>query len=144
MRRQARVTRVAKMLLAGATLSEVAEQEGIGRTVASQLVNSSDCRHFLADLVDAEREEMRELFYITLRGIREASLARKEYCDKLAGIIKGGPDHYARLAAGKHFRELATIARPAPKPQEQKNKKLTLPEFEELVRQAEAARAQNK
>jgi hypothetical protein len=55
--------------------------------------------------VNAERDEMRALFYRALRTIEQAFSARREYLAKDGQIIHGGPDHYARLAAGKHLRD---------------------------------------
>jgi hypothetical protein len=53
-------------------------------------------------------------------------------------IVYGGPDHYARLAATKHFRDFLMAGRPAPKaPEKQERRLVTLQEFEELVRSSE-------
>ena len=49
-------------------------------------------------------------------------------------ICSGGPDHYARLAATKHFRDFLMASRPAPKQPEPKDKMLTLPELEAMLR----------
>ena len=76
---------------------------------------------------------MRALFYRSLRTIEQALSARREYMTKEGQIIYGGPDHYARLAATKHFRGSLSAGRPAPKqPEKQQRKRLTLPELEEL------------
>jgi len=60
--------------------------------------------------------------------------ARREYLTKDGQIILGGPDHYARLAATKHYRDFLMASRPASKQPEEKDKRLTLPELEELLR----------
>jgi hypothetical protein len=54
--------------------------------------------------------------------------------------MQGGPDHYARLAATKHFRDF--LSRAAPKQPEPKDKILTLPEPEELLRANKESRTQ--
>jgi hypothetical protein len=48
--------------------------------------------------------------------------------------MQGGPDHYARLAATKHFRDFLMASRPAPPQPEPKDKMLTLQELEEILR----------
>lgn len=140
-RRQARIVRIARALMSGATITEIAEGEGISRSAASRDANSPECRQFLTELVDSERDEMHALFFLALRVIRDACSARREYMTKDGERIVGGPDHYARLAATKHFRDLMTVGRPTPKqPEKQEKRRLTLPEFEELVRESEQAR----
>ena len=57
-------------------------------------------------------------------------------------IMQGGPDHYARLAATKHFRDFLMASRPVPKPPEPKNKLLTLPELQEMLRASKESRTQ--
>jgi hypothetical protein len=44
------------------------------------------------------------------------------------------PDHYARLAATKHFRDFLMASRPVPKQPEEKRQLMTLQELEELLR----------
>ena len=44
LRREGRLTRIAKALASGATVTEIAEAEGIGRTLASREANSPECR----------------------------------------------------------------------------------------------------
>jgi hypothetical protein len=48
---------------------------------------------------------MRAVFYRSMRAIEHALSARREYLTKDGQIILGGPDHYALLAATKHFRD---------------------------------------
>jgi hypothetical protein len=69
----------------------------------------------LRSLVSSEHEEMRAMFYRRVRVIDDALSAKREYMPKDGQILDGGPDHYARLAATKHFRDFVTVGRPAPK-----------------------------
>ena len=69
-----------------------------------------------------------------MRAIEHALSARREYLTKDGQIMQGGPDHYARLAATKHFRDFLMASRPAPKQPEPKSKLLTLPELQEMLR----------
>jgi hypothetical protein len=48
---------------------------------------------------------MRAVFYRSMRAIEHALSARREYLTKEGQIMQGRPDHYARLAATKHFRD---------------------------------------
>ena len=63
LRREGRLARIAKALVSGATVTEIAEAEGIGRTLASREANSPECRQLVAEFVSDERDEMRALFY---------------------------------------------------------------------------------
>ena len=103
-------------------MTDIAETEGIGRTLASREANSPECRQFIAEFVGDEREEMRALFYRSMRVVEHALSAKREYLTKDGQILQGGPDHYARLAATKHFRDFLMASRPAPKqPEAKKN-----------------------
>jgi hypothetical protein len=146
LRREGRLARIAKALVSGATVTEIAEAEGIGRTLASREANSLECRQLLAEFVSDEYNEMRALFYRSLRAIEHALSARREYMTKEGQIIYGGPDHYARLAATKHLRDFLSAGRPAPKqPEKEERRKITLPELEELLREdAEAKKASQR
>jgi hypothetical protein len=64
--------------------------------------------------VNHEHDEKRALFYRCLRTMEQAMSARREYVTKDGQIIYGGPDHYARLAAGKHLCDFLAAGRPAP------------------------------
>jgi hypothetical protein len=75
-----------------------------------------------------------------MRAIEHALRARREYLTKDGQIMQGGPDHYARLAATKHFRDFLMASRPAPKQPEQKDKRLTLPELEAMLRASKESR----
>jgi len=48
LRREGRLARIAKALASGATVTDIAEAEGIGRTVASRVANSPECRQIIA------------------------------------------------------------------------------------------------
>jgi hypothetical protein len=134
LRREGRLARIAKALAAGATVTDIAVAEGIGRTLASSVANSLECRQIIADFVNAERDEMHAMFYRCLRVVEHAMSARREYMTKDGQIIYGGPDHYARLAAGKHFRDFMAAGRPAPKNSEKEERRhLTLDELRRLV-----------
>jgi hypothetical protein len=144
LRRQGRLARIAKALVSGASVTEIAEAEGIGRTLASREANSPECRQLLAEFVSNEHDEMRALFYRSLRIIEHALSARREYMTKEGQIIYGGPDHYARLAATKQLRDFLNAGRPAPKqPEKEEKRKITLPELEALLREQKAQRNNN-
>ncbi len=124
-------------------MTDIAEAEGIGRTLASREANSPECRQLVAEFVSDERDEMRALFYRSLRAIEHALSARREYMTKEGQIIYGGPDHYARLAATKHLRDFLSAGRPAPKqPEKEERRRMTLQEVEELLREDEEAKKQ--
>ena len=96
----------------------------------------------LAEFVSDERDEMHALFFRVLRTIEHAFSARREYMTKDGQIVHGGPDHYARLAAVKHFRDLLMAGRPTPKqPEKEARRGMTLPELEALLRERNAKRA---
>jgi hypothetical protein len=97
----------------GYHLTDIAEAEAIGRPLASREANSPECRQLIAEFVGDEWEEMRAVFYRSMRAIEHALSARREYLTKDGQIMQGGPDHYARLAATKHFRDFLMASRPA-------------------------------
>jgi hypothetical protein len=142
LRREGRLARIAKALASGATVTDIAEAEGISRTLASTVANSPECRQLIAEFVSSEFDEMRAIFYRCLRAIEHAMSARREYMTKEGQIVYGGPDHYARLAATKHFRDFLGAGRPAPKlPEKQQRRGMTLQELEELVASSERSRS---
>src|SRR4051795_3603721 len=73
LRRESRLIRIAKALASGATVTDIAEAEGIGRTLASREANSPECRHPIAEFVGDEWEEMRAVFYRSMRAIEPPS-----------------------------------------------------------------------
>ena len=105
LRREGRLARIAKALASGATVTDIAEAEGMGRTLASREANSPECRQLIAEFIGDEWQEMRAVFYHSMRAIEHALSPRREYMTKEGQIMQGGPDHYARLAATKHFRD---------------------------------------
>jgi hypothetical protein len=60
---------------------------------------------FIAEFVGDEWEEMRSVFYRSMRAIEHALSARREYLTNDGQIMQGSPDHYAPLAATKYFRD---------------------------------------
>ena len=133
LRREGRLTRIAKALASGATVTDIAEAEGIGRTLASRTANSPEFRQLIAEFVNLEHVEMRAMFYRSVRAIEHALSARREYLTKEGEILYGGPDHYARLAATKHFRDFLAAGRPPAPKQEEKLNGATLYQLQALV-----------
>ena len=133
LRREGRLTRIAKALASGATITDIAEAEGIGRTLASRTANSPEFRQLIAEFVNAEHVEMRAMFYRSVRAVEHALSARREYLTKAGEILYGGPDHYARLAATKHFRDFLAAGRPTPKKEEKRQEGLTLHQLNALI-----------
>jgi hypothetical protein len=140
--REGRLARIAKALASGATVTDIAEAEGISRTLASREANSPECRPLIAEFVGDEWQEMRAVFYRSMGAIEDGLSARREYVTKDGQIIQGGPDHYARLAATKHYRDFLMASRPAPKQPEPKDKMMTLPELEAMLRASKESRMQ--
>jgi hypothetical protein len=130
LRHKARLARIAGALASGATVTEIAADEGISRVMASRDANSAECRQLIADFVNEEHELMLALFYRSLRTIEEALDAKREYTTRDGGVFEGGPDHYARLAATKHFRDFLTAGRPPASQIEEKRRTFTLDEIE--------------
>jgi hypothetical protein len=129
LRREGRLARIAKELASGATVTDIAEAERIGRTLASREANSPECRQLIAEFVGDEWEEMRAVFYRSMRAIEHALSARREY------VTTGWPDHaeVARITMlvslrRTHLRDFLMASPPAPKQPEPKDKMLTLPD----------------
>jgi len=131
-RREARLARIAGALASGASITAIAAKEGISRVIASREANSSNCRQLIATFVDEERELMFGLCYRATRVIEEALAAMREYTTKDGKVFGGGPDHYARLAATKHLRDLLGAGQPPPKPVEEQPRTLTLDDLKRL------------
>ena len=72
LRRQARLARIAGALASGATVTEIAADEGISRVMASRDANSAECRQLIADFVNEEHQLMLGLFYRAVHAIEEA------------------------------------------------------------------------
>ena len=90
LRREGLLARIAKALASGATVTNIAEAEGIGRTLASREANSPECRQLIPELVGDEWEEMRAVFYKSMCAIEHALSARREYLTK-EGDHAGSP-----------------------------------------------------
>ena len=80
---------------------------------------------------------MLALFYRALRVIEHGFSARREYLLKDGTTFVGGPDHYARLSAVKHYREFLLAGRPAAKEEDKGRKRVTIEELDELLREHE-------
>ena len=76
LRRKSRLYRIVRAFASGATVTEIAQAENIGRTLASRFVNSPESQQILAQFVQNELDLMLELFL---------SLAR---LDHLAKIVR--------------------------------------------------------
>ena len=76
----------------------MARQLGVLRSWASREANAAGTRILVAELLDRHRERLNELFRLTLDLIEDAFQVRKIFV-----VLDAGPDHYARLEAGKLF-----------------------------------------
>ena len=91
LRREGRLARIAKALASGATVTDIAEAEGIGRTLASREANSPECRQLIAEFVSSEHDEMRAMFYRSLCVIDHESVHTKD-----GQIVLGPTPSYCR------------------------------------------------
>ena len=91
LRTESRLFRIARALASGATVTEIAKTENIGRTSASKVANSQACRQLLMQFVNDECESMFALFYRALRVIEHGFSARREYLLKDGTTSVGGP-----------------------------------------------------
>jgi hypothetical protein len=84
LRREGRLARIAKALASGATVTDIAEAEGISRTIASrtQCELAGMPATSLADFVSSEYDEMHAVFYRCVRAVEHALSARREYMSK--------------------------------------------------------------
>src|SRR5215204_4862556 len=140
LRREARLARIAGALASGASITDIAATEGISRVIASREANSSKCRQLIATFVDEERELMFGLCYRATRVIEDALQAMREYTTKDGKVFGGGPDHYARLAATKHLRDLLSAGQPPAKPIEEPKRTMTLEELKQVLSENEMKR----
>jgi hypothetical protein len=85
-------------LASGATVTDIAKTENIGRTCPSKHANSPACRQLPVQFVNEEQELMLALFYRALRVIEHGFSARREYLLKDGQTLVGGPDHQAQLS----------------------------------------------
>jgi hypothetical protein len=98
---------IAAAVLAGIKIATVARQLGGSRPWASREVNAPGTRWLIAELLEPHRGQLHELFSLTLDLIKDAFQARKIFVVK-GVMVDGGPDHYARLEAGKVFLRLVS------------------------------------
>ncbi len=91
---------IAEALLAGITVAAVARQLGVSRSWASREANARGTRVLIAELFESRRERISRVFDQVLAVIEDAFEARKGFVVKGA-IVDAGPDHYARLEAGR-------------------------------------------
>lgn len=140
LRREARLARIAGALASGASITDIAATEGISRVIASREANSPNCRQLIATFVDEERELMFGLCYRETRVIEDALEAMREYTTKDGTVFGGGPDHYARLAATKHLRDLLGAGQPPAKPIDEKMGIPTLQDIERYLAAIDPAR----
>jgi hypothetical protein len=110
-KRQIRRQKIAAKVVAGKPIAEIAREEGISRTWASQEANAPGTRVLIADMIDRHRDEMAELGGLAIKAVREAFEAKKILIDKFGVEVDCGPDHYARLGATKRYIELGLAGR---------------------------------
>jgi hypothetical protein len=80
---------------------------GVSRSWASREANATGTRILIAELLEGYREQLNELFRLTLDLIKDAFQARKIFLVR-GVLLDGGPDHYARIAAAKLFIRLVS------------------------------------
>jgi hypothetical protein len=74
----------------------------VSRSWASREANAPGTRILIAELLEAHREQLNELFSLTLDLIKDAFQTRKIFLVR-GVLLDGGPDHYARIEAAKLF-----------------------------------------
>lgn len=152
--RAARKVRLAAGALAGKTVTEMAEAEGISRSYASRELNADPTRQIVADMLAAHAVPLTALVARSLRAIGDAMDARGAQLGKTriaTSSPKGakkvkeeyelfdlGPDHYARLTAVRRLIDLLTAGRPTPKAAEPGKQADGLPTWEDFKRLYEA------
>lgn len=136
LRFETRLSRIAKGLLTGKSIDEIAADENIHRNTAGTVARSEELRWILLDWVNQERRQLELLFYVGLAQIERGLFARREYCSKDGTITRGGPDYYARIAAFKALCAVTTAGRPALKAPEEKEeaREVTFADIERLVK----------
>jgi hypothetical protein len=82
----------------------------VSRSWASREANAPGTRVLISKLFEANRERLRAVLARTLDVIEDALRARDTVVVKDA-LVDAGPDHYARLGAGKLFLRLLRQAR---------------------------------
>jgi hypothetical protein len=87
-----------------------ARQFGVSRSWASREANAPGTRCLIAELLEPHREQLNELFRLTLDLIKDAFQARKIFVVR-GVLLDGRPDHDARLEAGKLLLRLVSSRR---------------------------------
>jgi hypothetical protein len=83
---------------------------------------------------------MRAMLCRCVRVIEHALSAQREYMTKEGQIVAGGPDHYVRLAAKKHFHDFITLGGPGPEQPEQQRRTIRCEELKQLAESAMSGR----
>jgi hypothetical protein len=97
-------------MASAAGVAAVARQLGVSRSWASREANAPGTRLLIAELFESRRDRLSRLFDQTLDLIEDAFEARKGFVVKGA-IVDGGPDHCARIEAGKLVLRLLRLAK---------------------------------
>ena len=132
---RARAVRVAKSLVAGKSVTQIAADEGVSRATASQAANSPEVQLLITSLVEAERDSIRALWQKGLKAIEE-SFAAERISIFEGTVVNCGADHYARLTGVKCLTQLLTAGRQAVKPEPPAKKTLSLEELNRLASHA--------
>jgi hypothetical protein len=101
---------VTAAIFSGITVAAAARQLGVSRSWASREANAPGTRILIAELLEPHREQLNELFRLTLDLIKDAFQPRRIFVVR-GVLVDGGPDHYARLEAAKLFLRLLRQAR---------------------------------
>ena len=122
---------MAAAVVAGNTVTEIAQEEGVSRQHASQEVHAPETQHYILHLMEQHYAHVEKCFARALTCIEEALDARRIQILKDGTQIDAGPDHYARLAAAKRLLEYLLAGRPVPqaKPEEETKRKPTWEDF---------------
>jgi hypothetical protein len=81
-------------------VAAIARQLGVSRSWASREAIAAGTRLLIAQVFEPHREQLKELFSLTLDLIKDAFQARKIFVVR-GVIVDGWPDHYARLEVAK-------------------------------------------
>jgi hypothetical protein len=131
-KKTARRTRVAKAIVSGKSVTQIAGEEGVSRATASADANSPEVQLLITSLVEAEREKIRTLWQKALGSIEESFSAERKAVFE-GDVVPLGPDHYARLTGVKCLTQLLTAGRQAVKPEPPVRRMLTLDELKQLA-----------
>lgn len=131
-RKQARRTRVARAIVEGKSVSQIARDERVSRATASADANSTEVQLLITSLVEAERGMIRTLFQKGLAAVEDSFTATR------VAVFEGakvdcGPDHYARLTGVKCLTALLTAGRQAVRPEPPAKKTISLEDLGRLA-----------